>query len=328
MRERKRAPRRRRRPNSQLFLSMIISASRRTDIPALYPRWFMERVRAGFCRVPNPFNPKQISDVSLKPDDVDAIVFWTRHARPLFRWLPLLDELGYRYYFQYTITGYGRPVEERSPPLRAAIDTFRALAERLPPGAVVWRYDPILLGEAFPVRMHLERFSFVARQLEQRTTRVVISLVHMYRKTERRLRALFPREDELLRNPAADPRAPELLAGLVRVAERHGMKVEACSQEQDWSALGIAPTRCVDGRLLRELFGGEWPRSKDRGQRPQCRCIPSRDIGMVNTCTFGCAYCYATSSQRLAIQNRRAHDERSPSPGVIPITSRKNKFGS
>ncbi len=305
---------------------MIISASRRTDIPALYARWFINRVRAGFCRVPNPFNPRQISDVSLKPDDVDAVVFWTRHARPLFRWLPLLDEMGYRYYFQYTITGYGRPVEPGAPPLRTAIETFRELAERSPRGGVVWRYDPILLGEAFPVREHLERFSFIARQLEKQTARVVISLAHMYRKTERRLGALYPDANALVRNPAADPKAPELLAGLVRVAARHGMAVEACAQEQDWSALKIEPTRCVDDRLLRELFGGEWPSSKDRGQRPQCRCIPSRDIGMVNTCTFGCSYCYATLSQQLAQKNRREHDELSPSLFAISTRSRKNKY--
>ena len=304
---------------------MIISASRRTDIPALYARWFINRVRAGFCRVPNPFNPRQISDVSLKPSDVDAVVFWTRHPRPLFRWLPLLDQLGYRYYFQYTITGYGAPVEPGAPPLRTAIDTFRELADRLPRGAVIWRYDPILLGEAFPVRAHLERFSHIAHRLQNRTARVVISLAHMYRKTERRLGTIYPRENELVRTPAADPRAPELLLRLVRVAARHGMTVEACAQERDWSALGIGPTRCVDDRLLLQLFGGQWPAAKDRGQRPHCGCIPSRDIGMVDTCTLGCVYCYATLSQRIARKNRREHDERLPSMGTIPISSRKNK---
>jgi DNA repair photolyase len=292
---------------------MIISASRRTDIPALYARWLINRVRAGHCRVVNPFNPRQVSNISLKPEDVDAVVFWTRHARPLLRWLPLLDELGYRYYFQYTITGYGRTLEPGVPPLETAVSTFRDLAEQLPRGAVIWRYDPILMGDAFPPQSHLERFSLIARQLEGRTSRVVTSLVHMYRKTERRLRAVFPRSGELSYDPAADPEVPELLSSLVRVAARHGMKVEACAQEQDWSALGIEKTRCVDDRVLSSLFGGEWPSSKDRGQRKQCECIPSKDIGAVNTCTFGCVYCYATLSQEIARRNLRRHDDRSPS---------------
>jgi hypothetical protein len=135
----------------------------------------------------------------------------------------------------------------------------------------------------------------------------------MYRKTQRRLQALYPRGGELSRDAAAEPRAPELLAALVRIAARHGMQVEACAQKEDWSAFGIGKTRCIDDRLLSELFGGSWPSNKDSGQRPQCGCIPSKDIGMVNTCTFGCAYCYATLSQELARKNHREHDDRSPS---------------
>jgi len=129
---------------------MIISASRRTDIPAFYSEWLGRRLAAGFCTVPNPFNARQIARVSLRAEDVQAFVFWTRHARPIFPLLPTLERRGTPFYFQYTITGYGRPVERRVPPTPVAIATFRELAARLPPGAVVWRYDPILVG---PVRV-------------------------------------------------------------------------------------------------------------------------------------------------------------------------------
>ena len=291
---------------------MIISASRRTDIPALYAPWFAERLRAGFCRVANPFNPRQISRVSLRPEDVDAIVFWTRHPRPLFDVLPLLERRGYRFYFQYTITGYGRPIERRTPPLEVALRTFTELADRRPPGSVVWRYDPILIGASLPVSEHLARFRRIATALEGRARRVVVSVVDLYRKTERRVGAVMPWDRDLLREPRSWAGLPAFLAELATVAGEHGMAIESCAEEADWSALGIGATKCIDDRLLTELFGGAWPVTKDRGQRPACGCIPSRDIGAPDTCTFGCRYCYATRSDALARKRRREHDPTGP----------------
>jgi len=292
---------------------MILSASRRTDLPALYASWFERRLREGFCTVPNPFNPTQVRRISLRPEDVDAIVFWTRHARPLLDTLPLLDRLGVRYYFHYTMTGYGPPAEPRVPPLAVALRTFRELAGRLPPGAVVWRYDPIPVGEAFPLAGHLERFARIAGGLEGRAERVVISLLDAYRKTERRMARHFEWGTELVRDPASWLELPALLEGLVRIAREHGLAVEACAPAQDWTALGIGPTRCIDDRLLGRLFGGTWPAEKDPGQRPHCRCVPSRDIGIPDTCTLGCLYCYTTRSDELARRRRSESDPDSPS---------------
>ncbi len=292
---------------------MIISASRRSDIPAFYAQWFWNRLQAGYCTVPNPFNPKQVARISLEPQDVDAFVFWTRHARPLMRLLPDVDRAGFRYYFQYTITGYGPPVEARSPPLDTALSTFRALSDMLPRGAVIWRYDPIVMGQAFPPRAHLSRFGTIARALEGYARRVVVSFMHVYRKTERRMGTMYEWGDDLCREPAADPAVPDMLGRMVHLAQDHGMVVEACAQKVDFSQLGIGPTKCVDDRLLRELFGGSWPSRKDPGQRPECGCVASKDIGMVDTCTFGCAYCYATNSDAQARRRLRDHDPCSPS---------------
>ncbi len=122
---------------------MIISASRRTDIPAFYAEWFMQRIRAGYCTVPNPFNRGQVSTISLAPEDVDAIVFWTRFPRPLLPHLDELDRCGYRYYFQFTLLDYPRSLETHRPDVRQAVEAFRTLAERIGPERVIWRYDPI-----------------------------------------------------------------------------------------------------------------------------------------------------------------------------------------
>jgi hypothetical protein len=292
---------------------MIISASRRSDIPAFYSRWFWNRIQAGYCLVPNPFNPKQVARISLLPADVEAIVFWTRHARPLFPLLPKLDQLGFRYYFHYTITGYSKPIEARTPPLPVALRTFQTLADRVRPGTVIWRYDPIIVGPAFPARDHIACFSTIARNLESYTERVVISLVDYYRKTDRRLGAIYQWGSEVLRDPFADPQLLDLLSELACVAQRHGMAIEACAQEQSFSQIGIGPTKCIDDRLLSARFGGSWPSGKDTGQRRHCRCIPSKDIGMVDSCAFGCAYCYATQSDELGRRRYRTHDPYSPS---------------
>src|SRR5512139_3841787 len=110
---------------------MIISASRRTDIPAFYAPWFINRVRAGFCEVPNPFNRQQVSRISLSPEDVDVIVFWTRNPRSLFPYLDELERRGYRYYFQYTLLGYPLEIDNHGPPSIASLVTFRELAQRV-----------------------------------------------------------------------------------------------------------------------------------------------------------------------------------------------------
>lgn len=134
---------------------LIISASRRTDIPAFYSEWFMNRISAGFCLVPNPFNPTQVSTVSLAQDDVDAIVFWSRDPRPLMLHLDELDSMGYAYVFQFTINGYPSLLEPGVPKLEVAISTLVELADMIGPSRIVWRYDPIILSNITSPKYHI-----------------------------------------------------------------------------------------------------------------------------------------------------------------------------
>lgn len=303
---------------------MIISASRRTDLPALYAEWLHARFRAGSCLVANPMNPRQVARVSLARCDVDAIVFWTRHAPPSFPLLAWLDAHGYRYYFQYTITGYGPPLEGSAPPLEVALRSFRRLSARLPVGAVVWRYDPIVLGGRFTTASHLARFGRIASALEGAARRVIVSFLDPYAKTRRRLGSLGIAN--LGGDASVGGEGTTLLAELAEIARRHGMDVRCCAEDVDYSALGIERARCIDNELLTELFGGEWPTRKDPGQRPRCRCIPSKDIGVADTCTFDCRYCYSTRSTELARRRRRSHARDGealwlPSPAAAPPPS-------
>ena len=254
----------------------------------------MERVRAGYCLVRNPFNPSQVSRISLAPADVDAIVFWTRFPRPLLPYLEELDARGFRYYFLFTLLDYPRLLEPRAPRTRAALDVFQELAQRIGPERVIWRYDPIVPGTVTDAAFHLRTFESLATALVGHTRRCVVSVLENYRKIRTRMAALESRGFRLL---TPEPGSMErLFAGMAACAQSHGMQLRACAQETDYSAWGAGPNRCVDPELLNSLFGLQLPLDKDSSQRPHCGCAPSRDIGAYDTCGFGCAYCYANSN--------------------------------
>lgn len=287
---------------------MILSVSRRTDIPAFYSAWFMNRIRAGSCRVPNPFRPQQVSAVSLRPEDVDAICFWTRNPRPMLPHLAELDERGYRYFFQVTLLGNPRELDPGSSPPDAAVATFRDLADRIGPERVVWRFDPIVLGSSCGPDQHLLRFMELAGRLCGTTKRVVVSVVDRYRKVERRLRELANRGVEVAPEPQHVPGFERMMQGLAAAAAGNGMAIQSCAEELDLARFGIRPGACIDEELLVAVFGLQPGRRKDPSQRPACGCVVSKDIGMYDSCLFGCEYCYATSSQARAVQNHARHD--------------------
>jgi len=290
---------------------VIISASRRTDIPAYYGEWFLSRLKTGWCRVPNPFNRKQVAEISLASSDVDAFVFWTRDPRPFTRCFENLDRRGDPYVVLFTLTGYGPPLEPHAPPTEAALVAFRELAQRIGSDRVIWRYDPIVVGPGLTIDDHRRRFAALARHLESSTRMVKTSFLDLYRKTQRRLAAI-PNGEAFISDPALHPRAEELVHSLVEIAANHGMGLEICAETHDFSHLGAPSGRCVDGALLNRLFGISVPRGADPGQRTACRCTPSRDIGVPGTCAAGCVYCYATASHPAALRRLKAHDPTAP----------------
>jgi len=290
---------------------MIISASRRTDIPAFYAGWLMNRVRAGFCTVPNPVNPRQVSRVSLRPEDVDVIVFWTRDPKPLHARLAELDERGFRYYFQYTILANPRVLEPGTPPVEVAVNTFRSLADRIGPDRVVWRYDPVIITERTPEAYHLDRMASIAATLRGYTKRLVISLVDMYPHVEARFRSLGEKGKPitLSREPLADD-GIRLMAG---IAEANAMEISSCAEDIAWAEQRVRPGQCVDDQLIEKVFGISVTHQKDPHQRQACGCVVSKDIGAYDTCAFRCLYCYATRNAGAARRNRLKHDPEAPS---------------
>lgn len=294
---------------------MIISASRRTDIPAFYAEWFMKRVREGFFYRVNPFNSRQVSGFSLKPEHVDAICFWTKNPLPLMQHLDELDQRGLNYYFQFTLNPYDTTFEPNVPPLDERVATFRELAGLIGPERVVWRYDPVIMSSATAVAWHLEQAWRIAGLLKESTRRLVLSFYDYYGRGRGRLdKALkgtgITLEDITL--PEHRDALEEVARGFKSIADRHGLEIFSCSEEVDLAGFGIEHGACIDGSLINELFGVSASSKKDRNQREACRCIESADMGIYNTCRFRCAYCYANFNEGIVESNCRKHYQDSP----------------
>ena len=275
----------------------LISASRRTDIPAFYSRWFLRRLAEGFCDWINPFSG-QVLHVSLRPQDTLGIVCWTRNPAPLAASLDALQQAGYRFAFHFTINGYPGELESHNPPVETAVRAFRDLARRLPADRAWWRYDPILLTQATPSAWHEQNFSGLAEALEGQTSRCYFSFASFYRKTRRNLDASgLPWQE-----PAIGEKL-ELARRLSLIARRHGIDMFSCCDDQLLAA-GAGKARCVDAGAFSEAPSGLKPAPTRAG----CGCTQSVDIGAYDTCAFGCAYCYATTNRRAALARLGRHD--------------------
>ncbi len=296
----------------------IISASRRTDIPAFYAEWFIQRIREGYCLVPNPFNRRQVSRVSLRSEDLDVIVFWTRNPRPLFPYLNELDQLGYRYYFQYTLMDNPRWLDPKSPPVDTAIRTFQDLAAQIGPERVIWRYDPIVFTPRSDAGYHQVRFERIAAALKDQTGRVVISIMDAYPKAAGRMRKAAAEGGEIIGLSMPFPGwFTDLIASMVDTASQNGMEIVSCAEHLDLSPCGVRPGKCIDDEYISRTFGLQVNDKKDPFQRKECGCVVSKDIGVYDTCLFGCQYCYATTSFEAA---KKHHQDHNPDKGsIIPL---------
>jgi hypothetical protein len=290
---------------------MIISASRRTDIPAFYTKWFMNRIRAGFCTVPNPFNPNQISNISLEPENVDLFVFWTRNPKPLIPHLKELNALGYSYYFLFTLMDNPRILDPKSPPPEVSLATFRKLSNHIGPEKVIWRYDPIVFSNFTGIEFHKKTFDHIAGSLRGYTFRCLISFVDIYRKMESRLKKIGDKDFVLQK--CDDYNLSILLSYLAEIAGNNGIEIRSCASKIDLAGFGISAGKCIDDNYITKTFGKNLELTKDPYQRKNCNCVSSKDIGMYDSCLYECLYCYATTSFDRAKINFKKHDPDSPS---------------
>lgn len=299
--------------------TMIVSASYRTDIPAFYAAWFENRFRAGFARVVNPYGGPD-SVVPLRVG-VDGFVFWTRNAGPFLPALALVRRAEIPFVVSHTIVGYPRALDRAVIDPARAVDILRGLGQVYGPRVPVWRYDPIVLSSLTPESFHEDTFARLAEQLAGVVDECVISFATIYQKTARNMAAAARAYKFSWRDPAiAEKQA--LAARLARLAAMVGIRLSVCSQD-----VGQPLAACIDARRLEDVAAG-WGLSrriaaKVKGNRPDCRCHESRDIGAYDTCPHGCAYCYAVGSRTLAKQRHGGHDPAAeylfPPPRRTPV---------
>lgn len=284
---------------------MIISASRRTDIPAFYAEWFINRLQEGFVYVRNPRNPNRIGKVVLTPDIVDCIVFWTKNPRPMLEKLDTVDALGYLYYFQFTLTPYDRQIETGLPTKPEIIETFHRLSNKIGKHRVVWRYDPVIINQEFSVQYHLEAFDHMCEKLADYTQTCIFSFIDLYAKVRSRLKGLVDQEVNSLQKK-------QIAQGFSLIAQKHNLLLATCSEITDFSPYGIGQAACIDQTLIERIIGCPIYAKKDPNQRPTCACIESIDIGAYDCCLHGCVYCYATMRESMVQNAIRCHDPHSP----------------
>lgn len=283
---------------------MILSASRRTDIPNYYSDWFFNRIREGFVCVRNPMNPRQVSRINLSPKVVDCIVFWTKNPKPMINRLPELSQ--YKYYFQFTLTGYGKDMECNVPHKKEKmIPIFQELSRQTGKEKVIWRYDPIIFTIKYTPEYHLKAFTQIADALWGYTKKCVISFVDIYGKNRKNLReagAYEIGEEEVIK----------IAESMGKIALERGITVASCAENIDLSPWGIEHNCCIDPKLIEEIVGYKISGGKDKNQRNACGCIESVEIGAYNTCKNGCRYCYANYSRESVWANCRKYDADSP----------------
>lgn len=326
---------------------VIISASRSTDIPAFYVRWFMNRLEKGYCVWYNPFNQKPMY-ISFK--NTKVIVFWTKNPEPMIRYLPEFEKRGIHYYFQVTLNDYeSEGFEPNVPFLNERIATFKLLSDRIGKERVIWRFDPLVLSNTLTPRQLLTRIFHVGNELKGYTNKLVFSFVDVkaYRKVQNNLvkeTSFFEKSNVESAEPDGDKRE-ELIDGLVKLREywkKEGwnLTLTTCGEDIDLEKYDIKHNRCIDGELMERLFAndeeliyylhtGELPKPdlfgsmpeipldrkslKDKGQRKVCGCMVSKDIGMYNTCRHFCVYCYANTSKKCVLENTENHNDESES---------------
>lgn len=286
----------------------IISVSRRTDIPAFYPEWFMNRIRDGYVRWMNPFS-KAIYQVSLRPEDVSAIVFWSKNYVPLLPYMAELDAGGYNMLFHFTITGLPRVFEPRVPETVELVKCARVLSNRYGGESVLWRYDPVLISSNTDKQYHLNRYRELCAAMEGSVKRCYFSFAVFYPKVRRNADKLNNEAGVLLHDLPIAERV-QIANVLADIASEYGIEMFSCCGDY---LLGdkIKKAHCVDAELLHRLYPDKIRRLISAPTRKECGCCECTDIGAYDTCPHGCVYCYANTNAVTASRSYDRHDPRS-----------------
>lgn len=281
---------------------MIISTSRRTDIPAYYSKWFFNRINAGEVYVLNPMNPEQAHRVSLREEDVDCFVFHTKNPRPILEQINKLA--GFHYYFIFTLNPYGTDIEPSVPNKNKLVETFIELSEKIGKERVIWRYDPILFNSKYTMEYHVKWFEELCKRLSNHTEKVIFSFLEKYSK-------IIDRTNHLKFEDVTLEHKQEIALYFSRVAKKYGLIIETCTEEYSLEFYGIEKGMCTNPDLIYRISGKKVNYEKDKYQRGGCNCVASADIGAYNSCLHFCRYCYANYDNKEVQKTVLKHDPNS-----------------
>lgn len=281
---------------------MIVNVGGRTDIVNYYGEWLMNRIKEGFTYSRNPLFQNNISKISLKPEDVDCLMFCSKNYKPMLKYMKEINSK-YRIICHYTITAYDRDVEPNVPNIDESIETLIELSKIVGKKKVLWRYDPILLTKKYTIEKHLYTFEYIAKQIAPYVQRCIFSFVEMYKKLDYNMPEIIPfTENDKI----------EILKGLGEISKKYNLYTQTCGTDETNEKYGIHVSGCTTPEILEKANNVKYRTIKAKPMRKGCHCIPSRDIGAYDTCLNGCKYCYANRRPDLAKENIKIHDKNSP----------------
>jgi hypothetical protein len=282
---------------------MIIQTGMRTDIPAFYSEWLLNRIREGYVMVRNPYNPRQVTRYSLSPSVVDLMAFCTKNPMPLLSHMEELKPYG-QYWF-VTITPYGKSIEPNVPEKEQVLENFKKLSDAVGVDSVGWRYDPIYVDNIHSVKWHISEFEKMAKTLSGYTKVCVISFIDIYKKVKRN----FPDAKEMSGED-------KIIIGkeFVKIAAKYGMTIRPCAEGNELAAYGADCSGCMTVNTFETALHAHLnvPKRKNNQRNGQCACLLGVDIGAYNTCGHLCKYCYANDNISLVKENMRKHNPDSP----------------
>lgn len=280
---------------------MIIHTGMRTDIPAFYTEWFVNRLREGYVMVRNPYNPVQVTKYNISPDVVDVISFCTKNPAPFLPNMDLLKEYG-QYWF-VTITPYEKEIEPKVPDKEIVMESFKELSEIVGVNSIGWRYDPIFISNKYSVDRHIEDFENMACTLSGYTDTCVISFIDLYKKVLRN----FPEVQEVKKDERI-----EIAKEFVRIGSKYNIAIKACAEGTELESFGVDCSGCMTVPIFEKAIDGLLRVPKVKGARAECGCLLGCDVGAYNTCGHLCRYCYANYDAKTVMDNMKSHDPKSP----------------
>ena len=277
---------------------MILFVSGRTDIPAFYSNWFINRVKAGFVDVRNPFNQKLVSRIYFS--DVDLIMFCSKNPLPMIN---KLDILKVPVLFHVTITPYSKDVEPNIPDKRLIIEGVKKLSLVLGIDNVVLRYDPIFLSDKYNVDYHIRAFDKLCKNLNGYVNKIIVSFMDEYKNVR-------SNKDILKYRAITKEDYNKIGEAFSKSAMDNGMSVQTCFEENDLTEYGFVKGECLSHELAYILTGKKFKSSNVRKEK-KCECVQMVDIGDYNSCMHMCKYCYANYDEKAVSSNFERHDDNS-----------------